>query len=142
MANTTVTPTTLALVITSYSSVLEEIITPVTLALADTQYEPTVQQSMTVEDSGGDSEALSLLIDALLREIAGVAEDIAVENTPESVGETGTGTDVVTVVKTQSCKVFSTIRPLYVMHSVIRGLYEMSPTVRGLYEFHTKMKGG
>jgi len=142
MANTTVTPTTLAIAITSYIPVLKEVLTPTTLALADTQYAPVVHQSMTVEDTGGDSEALSLLIDALLREVGGVAEDLTVENTPESVAETGTGTDVVTVVKKQSCKVFSIIRPLYVMHSTIRGLYEMSPTVRGLYEFHTKMRGG
>jgi len=95
-----------------------------------------------ISDVGGGSEALNLLIDTLLREMIGVAEDISTDSTLGDVSDTGEGVDTVTVKKEQSCKITSTVRPLYVMNSVIRGLYEMSPVVRGLYEFHTSMRGG
>jgi len=97
---------------------------------------------ISVTDVGGDSEAVALLIDVLLREMIGVLEGITIDETPEAVSESGIGTDTVIVDKAQVYRMVSDVRPLYNIISIIRERYKVSSIIRELYKMKTHVREG
>lgn len=138
-----ITPSTLALITTGFIPVIDtEVIVPTMIALTLTKYAPTILEDVIDTDTGAGSEEVSLLVDALLREIAGVLEGLSIDETFEAVSETGQGTDTVTVDKAQVYRMVSQVRPLYNILSIIRERYKLNPTVRERYKVKSHVREG